>query len=147
MSAEVSTIAHATEDLQKVLYALESVLPDSLRDKGIFTRRYVQGHHGNPITIFEARLTDSTEAQRLLDHCLSELSANDKKIVQRNLDDRFDEGGNFYIRLDKQRAVRGLIELGDEDPIRIRIKLNRLIGPPIDQIREYLEVHQSGEVS
>jgi len=59
-SVELSTIAHATEDPSKVDKALQNLL---LGINQPFTRRYLEGHHGNPIVKIEAKLTDEMAGQ------------------------------------------------------------------------------------
>jgi RNA binding exosome subunit len=50
-----------------------------------------------------------------------------------------DEEGNLYIRIDKQQAFRGVIELGDEDPIRLKLKFSRLSGEARELMKKFLE--------
>lgn len=138
-SVEISTIAHATDDLDKVQYALRSILPVALRDREVFTRRYMQGHHGNPIVTFDARLTRPSEVEEFIQHFMSLLPKTDKLRITRDIDLHADSDGNLYVRVDKQEAFRGIIQLGDEDPIRVRMKFSRLSGDPREHMRQLLE--------
>lgn len=136
---QISTIAHATDDLNKVQTALRFILPDSLKEREIFTRRYLQGHHGNPIVTFEAKLSTKNEVEQFKHEFSRQLARNEKLVIERNLEGHSDDDGNLYIRLDKQQAFRGLVELGNEDPIRLRLKFSRLRGDPKDLMKEFLE--------
>jgi len=138
-SVQISTIAHATDDLDKVQQALRFVLPDSLKSSQVFTRRYVQGHYGNPIVTFEARLTKPQQVDQFTHNFTRQLAKSEKLLIQRNLDVYCDEQANLYIRLDKQQAFRGALELSDEDPIRVRLKFTRLSVEPRELMREFLE--------
>jgi RNA binding exosome subunit len=138
-SVQISTIAHATDDLDKVQAALRLILPESLKDKGVFTRRYMQGHHGNPIVTFEAKLTKSHDVDQFMSELSKQLRRNDRLVIERNLDMHSDDDGNLYIRLDKQQASRGIVELGDEDPIRVRMKFTRLQGAAKELMKTFLE--------
>jgi len=138
---EISTIAHATDDLDKVQYALRSILPAVLRDREVFTRRYMQGHYGNPIVTFDARLTRSSEVEEFIQHFMRLVPKTDKLRITRDIDLHADSDGNLYVRVDKQQAFRGVIQLGDEDPIRIRVKFTRLSGDPREHMRKLLEEH------
>ena len=138
-SVEISTIAHATDDLAKVQAALRSILPESLREREIFTRRYLQGHHGNPITTFDARLTKLGDVEDFTRHFMKHMSRSEKLSIERDLDLHSDEEGNLFIRVDKQQAFRGIVEVGDEDPIRVRFKFSRFSGKPEDLMKEVLE--------
>jgi RNA binding exosome subunit len=136
---QISTIAHATDDLDKVQSALHSILPETLKRSDIFTRRYMQGHHGNPIVTFEAKLTKRQEIDQFIDHFTRHLAKNEKLLIERDLDMHTDEEGNLYVRLHKQQAYRGRVELGDEDPIRLRLKFTRLSGEARELMKKFLE--------
>ena len=138
-SVEVSTIAHATDDLEKVEAALSHLLPESLRGRRIFTRRYLEGHYGNPIVTFEAHLTGPRELDEFKEFLLKQLSVMDKTTVVRELDRYTDAEGNLYIRLDKQKMFRGIARLGQDDPIRVRMKFTKFAGKSSRLMVEYLE--------
>jgi len=127
-SVEISAIAHATDDLEKVQAALVTILPESLRGRQLFSRRYLEGHHRNPITTFEAKLTKPAEVEEFTTSFFRQLSKSEKLRIERDLALHCDSEGNLYVRVDKQRAFRGAVELGGEDPIRVRLKFNRLSG-------------------
>ncbi len=138
-SVEISTIAHATDDLQKVQAALRTVLPDLLKERQLFTRRYVEGHHGNPIVTFHARLTGLAEIDEFSKHLLTKLSKSEKLSIERNLALHSDSEGNLFVRIDKQQAFRGIVERGDDDPIRVRMKFSRLSGEALENMKTFLE--------
>lgn len=139
-SVEISTIAHATDDLEKVQAALNHMLPGSLLGRQIFTRKYMEGHHGNPIVTFEAKLTKANDVALFTEHFLKQLSRRERLRVERDLGLHSDEEGNLFIRLDKQRAYLGTMELTDEDPIRVRLKFSKLKGDAKNLMRQILEV-------
>jgi len=138
-SVQISTIAHATDDLDKIQTALRFILPESLKEREIFTRKYMQGHHGNPIVTFEAKLTKHQEVDQFTDHFKKQLTKNEKLTIKRDLGMHSDDEGNLYIRLNKQQAFRGYVELGDEDPIRVRLKFGRLSGETREVMKRFLE--------
>jgi len=138
-TVEISTIAHATDDLDKVQTVLTRLIPDTLKGRQLFTRRYIQGHYGNPIVTFEARLTKPSEIDEFATFFLSQLSNRDKLAIQRDLRLHSDDDGNLYIRIDKQQTFRGIVQLGEEDPIRVRMKFTRFTGQATDLMIKYLE--------
>lgn len=138
-SVEISAIAHATDDLEKVQVALTTILPESLKGRQLFTRRYLEGHYRNPITTFEARLTKPADVEVFTSNFFRQLSKSEKLRIERDLALHSDPEGNLYVRIDKQRAFRGIIELGEEDPIRIRLKFNRLSGEVTQLMKVALE--------
>jgi RNA binding exosome subunit len=138
-TVEISTIAHATDDLEKVQGALNSLLPETLKVHQIFTRKYLEGHYGNPIVTFEARLTKSADVAEFTEHFLPMVPRNDRLRILRDIDLYSDEDGNLYFRINKQQAFLGQLQLGDEDPIRIRLKFSKLQGEVGDLMRKFLE--------
>lgn len=138
-SIEISAIAHATDDLEKVQAALTTILPESLKGRQLFTRRYLEGHYRNPITTLEARLTKPADVEVFTSNFFRQLSKSEKLRIERDLALHSDPEGNLYVRIDKQRAFRGIIELGEEDPIRIRLKFNRLSGEVTQLMKVALE--------
>jgi len=138
-SVEISAIAHATDDLEKVQVALTTILPGSLKGRQLFTRRYLEGHYRNPITTFEARLTKPEDVEVFTSNFFHQLSKSEKLRIERDLALHSDPEGNLYVRIDKQRAFHGIIELGEEDPIRIRLKFNRLSGEVTQLMKVALE--------
>jgi RNA binding exosome subunit len=138
-SVEISAIAHATDDLEKVQAALKFVLPESLKGRQLFTRRYLEGHHGNPIVTFDARLTRPPEVEEFAGSFFRQLSKSEKLKIERDLALHSDAEGNLYIRIDKQQAALGVVELGGEDPIRVRLKFNRLSGEVVELMKKILE--------
>lgn len=142
-TVEISTIAHATDDVDKVQAVLMHLIPDTLKGRQLFTRRYMEGHYGNPIVTFEARLTKSSEIDEFATFFLSQLSNKDKLALQRDLRLRSDADGNLYIRINKQQTSRGIVQLGEEDPIRVRMKFTRFTGQATDLMIKYLESEQN----
>jgi RNA binding exosome subunit len=138
-SVELSTIAHATDDLEKIQTALNLLLPESIRGRQLFTRRYLQGHYGNPITTFEAHLTNPEDVEEFKAYLLKHLAEMDRSIIVRELDRHTDDEGNLYIRIDKQRILRGNIRLGQDDPVRVRMKFTKFAGKTTALMTEYLE--------
>jgi len=123
-SVEVSTIAHATEDPIKVDRALLALLQGINQQ---FTRHFLEGHHGNPIVKIETRLANDNANQfaRLL---IRKLPESERLLLLRDLELHSDDDGNLFIRVDKQKLLQGDFRMAEDDPVRVRIKFNRLIG-------------------
>ena len=138
-SVEVSTIAHATDDLVKVETALLSVFPGKLKQREFITRKYLQGHYGNPIVTFDARLARPAEVNLFVNQFIRRLLRNERLLIERDLELHSDPEGNLFVRVDKQRALLGSIQLGGDDPIRVRMKFTRLKGDPHELMKSVLE--------
>jgi len=137
----VETTQHATEDPGKVLEALLNVLPEELRNSVRPIVQTVKGHYGNPITRLRVELKGE-EAEKVARHLFSALGEGDHRILQLTLDQRLDRTGNLYLRLDKQKALRGRLVLYDgDDVIRVVIGLR---GRKRREVLEHLGLRADG---
>ena len=121
---DVRFCAHATEDLDKVMEAVQNVLPSDRLEDITFNRSNLEGHYGNPITFFETRIKDKETIRALVENLSANLSSLDKEELGREIH-RYVEKGSLYIRLNKQAALQGKIKLVTSDPIRIRIRFRK----------------------
>jgi len=118
---EVETHAHATEDLGKVIQALNNLV-----GQVTYETIQVQGHYGNPITVVKAAMekTSSECLDAVVKRLLSMLSDADRQLLLLSLDERMD-GDKLYLRFNKQSAYRGLARLDDGgDVIKVVIHFN-----------------------
>jgi len=121
---DVRFCAHATEDLDKVMEAVQNILPSDHIEDISFKRSNLEGHYGNPITFFETRIKDKETVRALVKNLSANLSSLDKEELGRTIN-RYVEKGSLYIRLDKQAALKGKIKLVTSDPIHIRIRFRK----------------------
>ena len=121
---DIRFVAHATEDINKVLEAVNNVIPSDYLNDVAFNRSLLEGHYGNPITFFETRITDKEIAHALVENISSKLTILDKEELNREFN-RYVDKGSLYIRLDKQAAFKKTIKLVITDPIRIRIRFKK----------------------
>ena len=136
MNAEISSIAHATEDPDKVARAVENTLPPELRTMVALRRSHMTGHHKNPIVRLGVRLSDRKAVGRILENIGAGLMPLDRSALASEFRSFVDGKGVLYIRLDKQAAYFGNLRLRQDDPIRIRIKFTGR-GSLTQSIREY----------
>lgn len=103
------------------------------------------GHHGNEIIVVEVHSTDPDSVKRLL----RMLSAKDRGILLSTLDHRLDDSCSLFLRVDKQAAYSGSVELTDsEDVIAIRVKVNAYPARrevAAQKVVEFVESIESGE--
>ncbi len=121
---DISCFAHATEDEGKVLDAVKHVLPLAFVESVSFAKTKAQGHHGNPITVFETRIKDKETARAVVDNIAANLTPLDKETLLNEVEKHV-EKGNFFVRLDKQAAFQGALRLAVVDPIRVRLRLRK----------------------
>lgn len=121
---DIRVFAHATEDADKVLNALHTILPKELVDMVVFKKSNLSGHHGNPIILLEARIKEKNVVQAVFEKLSAGLSSLDKELLGNEIKQHL-ENGNLYIRLDKQSAYLNEIKFCQTDPIHIRIHFKK----------------------
>ena len=132
---DIRFCAHATEDLDKVVLAVQNVLPSDHVEDITFNRSSLEGHYGNPITFFETRIKNKETIKALVENLSANLSSSDKEELCREINKHV-EKGSLYFRLDKQAALQNRIRLVTSDPIHIRIRFRK------SKIEDVIEICQ-----
>ncbi len=119
---EIRTIAHATEDLEKVEKAFFTLLPPGTWK---LKETKAQGHHGNAITILELRVQRRQLKLKVLEHIKQNLPVSDLSLLRGEVEERTDRLGFFHFRVDKQQAYLDRIRLASRhsDTISVKVKL------------------------
>jgi RNA binding exosome subunit len=118
ISTSVQVVAHATEDIPKILLKMNEIFSIP---KEKFLISQARGHWDNKISLIRANC-DHEESEVLLKRIILKLKLDEKNYLLHSISDSFDEKDNFYIRLNKQSMFRGIISLSEHDSIRIRFK-------------------------
>jgi hypothetical protein len=121
---DVRVLAHATEDLDKVLTAARSILPPEQAGTVVFSKSGLTGHHGNPIVLIETRIKDRRLAQAVLERLASGLNMMDKEFLGNEILQHF-EKGNLYLRVDKQAAFQGVFRFSPSDPVHLQVHFKK----------------------
>jgi RNA-binding protein len=117
---DIRVFAHATENQEKVQSAVKNLLTEELAENLLFEKTTLEGHHGNPITLFTTRLTDKKQLPTMMQKIAGTLSALDKEELDRDIKLHI-EKGNLYLRLDKQSAFLGAAKFTQNDPIHLKV--------------------------
>ena len=113
---EVRTFCHATEEEDRVLAAVRTVMPE-----GEVHRDTLEGHFGNPLIVLTARTDAAADVRAVWSRIVAAIGAGE---ALRELDARLDDDLVFHLRLDKQRAYRGEIaKASSPDVIAVRAKV------------------------
>ncbi len=120
VSVRVSTLAHATEDREKVLKALREICSGG--ETGNIESTRVRGHYGNEIIVFRAQARTRKQAESLFLHLWGRLSEADRNQIELNAEEYVDSAGTMYVRIDKQESCRGQVILGESDPIKAEVQ-------------------------
>lgn len=134
VSAKLSVIVHATEDVDRVIQALGRLFPDGSFPPKVETRRS-HGHYGNEIRTLDLSVRGAT-ASRLLEHLWMGLSSLDRVSILDALDKHLDSSGALYLRLDKEEILRGMLKMKEQDPIRIQLTFRRSIMSDVESNHE-----------
>jgi len=118
LSASIHVVAHATEDIPKLILKMNELFSIP---KEKFLISQARGHWDNEISLIRADC-ENQESNALLETIISKLKTGEKNYLLHSISDSFDEKDNFYIRLNKQSMCRGMISLSEHDSIRIRFK-------------------------
>ena len=116
----VRVFSHATEDPEKVMTAVRNTLPEELSADVTFQKTVLTGHHGNPITLFEAKLVDKQVLPAALEKIGKCLTTLDKEMLNGEIKLHL-EKSNLFLRFDKQRAFLGELRFSSVDPIHFKI--------------------------
>ncbi len=141
---DIRFFAHATEDPNKTTEAVRRVLPSDYLSDITFRKRNLRGHYGNPITLFETRIRDKKIIKAFIDNLSVRLNELDKEALRREIDRHFEEG-SLYVRLDKQAALQGKLQLCTADPIRVRLRLKKAQQQDIIKAWQELDLLKSYE--
>lgn len=115
----VSAIVYSTEDPEKVAQALSTLFPFEFE----ILASNVTGHYGNPMKFLEVELKKKREIREFWNYLIDKLG-DQKSVLLEFIEDLVDEDGVLHIRVDKQSAYLGKVELSfGGDSIAIRSKL------------------------
>ena len=132
---DIRVFAHATEDPTKVQTAVQNLLPAELAQTLVFEKTNCTGHHGNPIILFTAKLTDKKLLPKSLEKFGKELVSLDREELGRDIKLHI-EKGNLYLRFDKQSAFLGALKFSQNDPVHLKIHFKNKTA---DEIKEILK--------
>ena len=140
ISAKISAIVHATEDLERVLQSLRRLFPDASLPSKAETRRF-GGHYGNEIRIVDVSVRGSA-AHSFLKYLWTGMVSFDRASILEALDKHLEPSGVLHLRLDKEEAFRGVFRIKDQDPIKIQLSFKKEIKSDLDPsqgIKQLLE--------
>jgi RNA binding exosome subunit len=116
-SLDVSYLLHATEDANTVGSAVTDLLGIEIHPEV----EELKGHFGNVIIKVSFRL-HGTDATKSFENVSSKLPRSLKNDIVDQIDQLLDEHASLFLRLDKQKLVRGELALGTQDAIRLKVK-------------------------
>jgi RNA binding exosome subunit len=142
---EARAYSRATEVLDRVKGAVLNLYPPSTRESVKIETNSTTSHHQSTIVIVNAVLEKKKLCGQVLEYLLDSLSESDKRTLKKTLRKRLDEKCSLFLRLDKQAAFLGKIQLADSpDLINIRVQLIQyprcIQDDAITTINKYLDI-------
>ncbi len=124
-SIEIMTYIHATEDEDKVMKALEKLVPSNYRSLIKIEKSCSYGYFGNEIKIVKIKVQNSQLANNIISHVVSMLDNLDKQIIKTSFESRF-EKSKLYLRINKQSLYLSKPQLDEgDDVVKIVIGFNK----------------------
>lgn len=114
---DVRAFCYATEDDKRVEAALRTFLPEEFEVQVAES----EGHFGDRILVFSARVENADEMRTVLD-ALGELPDEERSRLIDELDERVDDDCAFFVTLSKQAAFDGDVRLGDGITLRTKVE-------------------------
>jgi RNA binding exosome subunit len=132
--AEISFLAHATEDMDRMLNLVSLTL---IIDKEKFESRNLLGHWGNQINMVKGKL-EGKMAGKVANTVFTSLDTYDRRKMLYSMADYVDDKGTIHLRFDKQKICEGIFVLSEIDSIKMKFK-PRLFFSRVkqDYVREY----------
>lgn len=113
---KLETVCHATEDPEKIRQALDFVINGNPEYAVSKTR----GFYGNPITLFSIEFTSRKACAALIDFWKSNLPAEGRQQITRELENRF-EDNKIFLKFDLAAALENKLVLGNDHAIAVEI--------------------------
>lgn len=123
VAVEYAVFVHATEDFDKVIKAVENLMPPKLRERKKVEVEETYGHYENPIRIARVSFRNPEYASQAFAWIWTRLSDEDRARLTRGLDLYLDDKSKLYMRLDKQEAFLGQVSLSSGDDV-IKVVFN-----------------------
>jgi RNA binding exosome subunit len=115
---EMSFSVHATEDENKLLGILKNNFGI---EESAFSKTVFEGYHGNPISRYNATITDDL-AQNIFNIIFQKLSSNDKKKLLEDISQNIDSTKALYVRLDKSSLFEDHFRINESNTFHFKFK-------------------------
>ncbi|MCS7129574.1 MAG: hypothetical protein NZ919_02915 [Candidatus Caldarchaeum sp.] len=103
--------SYATEDVEKVMKAVENILGEVGFSVG---KKVLLGYYGDQITVLEYEVSGEQNVAEVFRRVLKSLG-----VGALGVEEKSSSSGRLHVRVDKQKAYRGFLAEGEVDPIKI----------------------------
>jgi len=116
LEISIEIIAHATEDVKKIL---EPFLEDFEIPEEEFDIQNLTGHFDNPITVIRAKIKKNN-AKKLLEKLISKIPDTEFSNSVREIDSHLQDS-TLHLRFGKQDLLKGKLTVQEKDAIKFKI--------------------------
>ena len=115
----IAAVVYSTENKEKVGEAMATLFPFEFE----IMVSEATGHYGNPLLYLEVEINKKRQIKEFWNN-LMDLLGDQKKILLNMLEEKIDDQGVLHIRIDKQKAYLGKVELTEGgDAIVVETKI------------------------
>jgi hypothetical protein len=137
---QVRAHSRGTEIVERVVSAVCNLLPESMREEQHVSITKTEGQAGDSILVIEMLVKKRKACTRILDHLFHHFSRADRFWIANSLEDRLDEQCTLFLRIDKQAAYLGRIEIATgPDVISLRIHFRNYPRCEREQAKAFIE--------
>jgi RNA binding exosome subunit len=90
-------------------------------EESAFSKTVFEGYHGNPISRYNATITDDL-AQNIFNIIFKKLSSNDKKRLLEDISQNIDSTKALYLRLDKSSLFEDHFRISESNTFHFKFK-------------------------
>jgi len=116
LEVSIEIIAHATEDVEKILESFYNLLGIGADE---FSRQNLTGHFDNPITVLHANIKKKA-ARSFVEKLISSIPDRHFKEFINDIENRL-EDSILHLRFGKQDMIRGKMIPQEKDAIKLKI--------------------------
>ena len=133
LEISIEIIAHATEDVEKILKALGEFFDISDEE---FSRQELAGHFDNPITMLYAKITKK-DAKNFIENLVSKIPQRVMTEIIDDIENRIQDS-TLHLRFGKQDLIKGEPILQQKDAVKV--KITTPIYSKKDTVKKYVEL-------
>lgn len=119
---EARAYCRATEIAERVRSAILFLFPEEIRSTLKTASTQAEGHVGDRIAVITSSLERRRACEQVLTYIFAALTDAERQIVETSLESRLDDQCTLFLRIDKQAAFLGRLQLTTEpDVILLKI--------------------------
>lgn len=116
LEVTVEIIAHATEDVEKILDSFFEIFKIPKEE---FESQTLTGHFDNPITLLRTKIKKKN-AKSFLEKLVSKIPKDEFEVLINDIENRV-QNSTLHLRFGKQDMIKGKMMLEEKDAVKFKI--------------------------